>query len=200
MRTLAAASGFAIFPTAIGHCSVAWNERAVIVRMQLPEVSEGFTRARMQRRYRAAVEAPPPAPVKAAIDGVIALLNGENVDLSKVPLDMSSVPPFHRRVYELALKIPRGQTLTYGDIATRLGEPGSARAVGQALGANPFAPIVPCHRVLAAGAKHGGFSAPGGLTTKLRMLGIEGAQVSDALTPDMFDGEETIPYVRIRPN
>jgi methylated-DNA-[protein]-cysteine S-methyltransferase len=102
---------------------------------------------------------------------------------------MEGVPEFHRRVYELALQIPRGQTLTYGEIANRLGEPGSARAVGQALGANPFAPVVPCHRVLAAGAKLGGFSAQGGLATKLRVLAIEGARVTEAQTPDLFDDE-----------
>ena len=86
------------------------------------------------------------------------------------------MPPFHRRVYEVARTIPPGATLSYGEIATRLGAPGSARAVGQALGRNPFAIVVPCHRVLAAGGKLGGFSANGGVTTKLRLLSIEGAQ------------------------
>jgi O-6-methylguanine DNA methyltransferase len=99
-----------------------------------------------------------------------ALLGGEPVDLSDLTLDLESLPPFQRRVCEAARAIPVGSTLTYGEIAARIGEPGAARAVGQALGANPFPIIVPCHRVLAAGGKPGGFSAPGGVTTKLRSL------------------------------
>ncbi len=87
---------------------------------------------------------------------------------------MTGVPDFHRRVYDIVRCIPPGQTLTYGDIARRLGLPGSAQAVGRAMGRNPFAPIVPCHRVLAAGGKDGGFSAHGGVGTKRRMLVIEG--------------------------
>src|ERR1700704_5966068 len=150
------ATGFAIFGTAIGHCAVAWRERG-IVSMQLPESTEAATRARIQRRHPGASESAPPPSVQAVVDGAGALMDGEDGDLSRVELDMEGVPDFHRRVYELALQIPRGQTMTYGEIANRLNEPGSARAVGQALGANPFAPVVPCHRVLAAGAKLGGF-------------------------------------------
>lgn len=180
------ATAFALFDTAIGHCAVAWGERG-IVTVQLPEASEAATRSRMQRRHPGVLEATPTAMVQTVVDGIVALLNGEDVDLSNVPLDMDGIPAFHRRVYELALQIPRGETLTYGEIAKRLNEPGSARAVGQALGANPFAPVVPCHRVLAAGTKLGGFSARGGLTTKLRMLAIEGARITEAQTPDLFD-------------
>src|SRR5207245_8475160 len=101
-------------------------------------------------------------------------------DLSVIVLDMERVSPFHRRVYEAARAIPAGATLSYGDVATRLGAPGAARAVGQALGRNPFAIVVPCHRVLAAGGKVGGFSANGGITAKLRLLSIEGAQANGA--------------------
>ena len=90
---------------------------------------------------------------------------------------MDGVPEFHRRVYEAARAIPPGNTLSYGDIAKRVGAPGAARAVGQALGRNPFPIVVPCHRVLAAGGKIGGFSAQGGVATKRRMLAIEGARV-----------------------
>src|SRR6478735_4337541 len=113
-----------------------------------------------------AVEGPPSRDVKRAIASIAALLDGKGGDLSHVVLDMERVPPFHRRVYELARTIPAGQTLSYGEIATRLGSPGAARAVGQAMGKNPFAIIVPCHRVLAAGGKLGGFSANGGAVTK----------------------------------
>ncbi len=118
------------------------------------------------------------------IESIQALLRGEPADLSSVVLDWRGVPEFHRRVYELALAIPPGRTLTYGEVAQQLGEPGAARAVGQALGKNPYAPIVPCHRVLAAGGRAGGFSAPGGTLTKLRMLEIEGARVGDQ--PSLF--------------
>jgi len=102
-------------------------------------------------------------------------------DLSTIALDMDEVPAFHRRVYEAARNIPPGMTLSYGDIAARVGAPGAPRAVGQALGRNPFPIIVPCHRVLAAGGKIGGFSAQGGVATKRRMLAIEGVRLNGAV-------------------
>ena len=184
--SVVAATGFALFPTSIGHCAVAWGARGICA-MQLPETSEAALRARMQRRHAGAIEGTPPPDVQAAMAQVAGLLDGADVDLSRIALDMEGVPTFHRRVFEITQAIPRGQTLTYGEVAARLDDPGAARAVGQALGANPFAPIVPCHRVVAAGARLGGFSARGGLTTKLRMLGIEGARITEAQTPDLFD-------------
>jgi methylated-DNA-[protein]-cysteine S-methyltransferase len=106
-----------------------------------------------------------------------ALLRGERLDLSFVALDLEAVPEFHRRVYEITRTIQPGATLSYGEIALRLGERDAARAVGQALGRNPFPIVVPCHRVVASGGKTGGFSAPGGAATKLRMLAIEGERL-----------------------
>ena len=167
--------GATLFDTAIGRCGIAWGGRG-IVGVQLPETHEGATRSRLLRRFPEAREAPPPAAVRGAVDAIIALLRGERVDLGGVALDMDGIPDFHRRVYEAARTIPPGSTRSYGEIATALGEPGSARAVGQALGRNPFAIVVPCHRVLAAGGRAGGFSATGGVDTKLRMLAIEGAR------------------------
>jgi methylated-DNA-[protein]-cysteine S-methyltransferase len=178
--------GFTLFDTAIGRCAVAWSEHGV-VGVQLPEVRERETRASVLRRFPTARESPPPPDVRRALDGIAALLRGDASDLSAVPLDMTDVSPFHRRVYEAARTIPRGATLSYGDLAARLGAPGSARAVGQALGRNPFAIVVPCHRVLAAGGKLGGFSANGGIATKLRLLAIEGAQAGGA--PALVDGD-----------
>jgi methylated-DNA-[protein]-cysteine S-methyltransferase len=175
------AHGFALFDTAIGACGVAWGERGLI-GVQLPEASEARTRTRMRRRFPDAREAPPPPPVQRAIEGMVALLDGEAVDLAAVALDMAGVPPFDRRVYEVARTILPGATLAYGDIAARLGAPGEARAVGQALGRNPFPLVVPCHRVLAAGGRIGGFSANGGIATKLRLLSIERARTSSAPT------------------
>jgi len=174
------ASGFALFDTAIGRCGVAWGERGV-AGVQLPEAGERETRARMLQRFPTAAEITPPPEVHRAIDCIAALLRGEVSDLSTIALDMEQVPSFHRRVYEAARTIPPGMTLSYGDIAARVGAPGAARAVGQALGRNPFPIVVPCHRVLAAGGKIGGFSAQGGVTTKRRMLAIEGAQLNGTI-------------------
>ena len=185
------ARGFTLFDTAIGRCGIAWGERGV-VGVQLPEGSEDGTRARMLHRFPAAGEASPPPEVKRSIDCITTLLRGRASDLSTIALDMDGVPPFHRRVYEVARSIAPGATLSYGEIAARLGERGLARDVGQALGRNPFPLIVPCHRVLAAGGKAGGFSANGGVTTKLRLLTIERARTSDA--PTLFDGDRAFGF------
>ncbi|MFO1394623.1 MAG: methylated-DNA--[protein]-cysteine S-methyltransferase [Steroidobacteraceae bacterium] len=162
-----------LFDTALGRCGIAWSERG-IAGVQLPEAA-GAARGRLLARFPDAVEEAPPPPVQAAIEGIVALLAGGTPDLDAIELDWSSVAPFERAVYEATRRIPRGRTRSYGEIAAGLGDPGAARAVGQALGRNPFPVIVPCHRVLAAGGRPGGFSAPGGVTTKLRMLAIEGA-------------------------
>jgi methylated-DNA-[protein]-cysteine S-methyltransferase len=186
-----AATGFALFDTAIGRCAIAWGSRGVLA-VQLPEASDDAARARLLQQVPGADEGTPPAQVQRAIDGIVALLEGQVPDFDAVPLDMERVPPFHRRVYEIARTIPPGTTLTYGEIAAWLGAPGAARAVGQALGRNPFAIIVPCHRVLAAGGKVGGFSAQGGSTTKLRLLAIEGAHPTGA--PTLFHGNGTFSF------
>jgi len=178
--------GFTLFDTPIGPCGIAWGERGV-VGVQLPEGRELDTRARLLREFPNAREASPPPEVRRAITGIVALLGGEASDLSGIVLDMDRVPPFHRRVYIAARRIAPGATMSYGELATRLGERGAARAVGQALGRNPFAIVVPCHRVLAANGKVGGFSANGGITTKLRLLSIECAHADGALA--LFDGD-----------
>jgi methylated-DNA-[protein]-cysteine S-methyltransferase len=185
------ANDFTIFDTPIGCCGIAWGGRG-IVGVQLPERNERATRARVTERFDAARETSPPPEVQRAIDAIGGLLRGEASTLDTIDLDMERVSPFHRRVYELARTIPPGTTLSYGDIAKRLGVPGSARAVGQALGRNPFPIVVPCHRVLAAGGKVGGFSATGGVTTKLRMLSIEGAAA--AAQGALFDGDGALGF------
>lgn len=183
MPSIAAPVFFTLFETAIGSCGLAWSD-AGIAGVQLPEEDDLQTRRRMHARFPGAQEAAPTGPAQAAMDGIVAMLRGQAHDFSGLTLDMRGVPEFHQRVYALALGIAPGQTLTYGEMAARLGEPGAARAVGQALGRNPFAPVVPCHRVLAAGDKPGGFSASGGIRTKLRLLIIEGAMRG---TPGLFD-------------
>ncbi|MBI3369921.1 MAG: methylated-DNA--[protein]-cysteine S-methyltransferase [Burkholderiales bacterium] len=174
---------WATFDTAIGPCAIAWGE-AGIVGAQLPQANVNAMRARMRQRFPDALEAVLTGAAAEAVAAVQALLRGESADLSATPLDYSGVPPFNRRVYEAALAIPSGRTMTYGQIAQAIGDPGASRSVGQALGQNPFAPIVPCHRVLAAGGRTGGFSAVGGVATKLRMLAIEGARFGDE--PSLF--------------
>ena len=183
--------GFTLFDTPIGRCGIAWNE-AGVAAVTLPEGREADTRARILKKCPDAHEAAPPPPVRRAIEDIVALLRGQATDLSAIVLDMTQVPPFHRRVYEYARTIGPGATLSYGEIATRIDSAGSARAVGQALGRNPFPIIVPCHRVLAAGGKLGGFSAKGGITTKLQLLTIEGAHAPEA--PGLFDGEGRLGY------
>ncbi len=166
------AIGYAVFETAAGPCGIAWNERSV-VGVQLPETDASRTRDRAAARFPGSSEITAPAFVQTAIDSIIALLNGEMSDLSSIPIDLESVPPFERRVYEVVRAIPVGAVATYGEIAERIGAPSAVRAVGQALGRNPIPIIVPCHRVLAAGGKSGGFSARGGAATKRRLLALE---------------------------
>ncbi|MFN3437216.1 MAG: methylated-DNA--[protein]-cysteine S-methyltransferase [Acidovorax sp.] len=168
--------GHALFDTAIGTCGIAWGPGG-IVAVQLPEADAQATQARLLRGLSpcCAGSAESPPAVRSAIEGIQALLTGQPRDLCEVPLDMSGISPFHQQVYAIARAIPPGSTRTYGEVAEQIGSKGLSRAVGQALGLNPFAPVVPCHRVLAAGDKPGGFSAGGGALTKLRLLQIEGA-------------------------
>jgi len=163
---------FTLFDTPIGRCAVAWSDRG-IGTIRLPEIRESETRAAVRVRFPHGVEAPPPEAVGRTIAGIVALLEGKPVALDDAPLDLAGVPPFHQRVYAMARTIPAGATGTYGGIAAALGDRQRARAVGQALGRNPFLVVVPCHRVLTADAKLGGFSGAGGITTKLRLLRIE---------------------------
>jgi methylated-DNA-[protein]-cysteine S-methyltransferase len=175
--------GFALFDTAIGCCGIVWSPRG-IAGVQLPKANEAATRARVQRRYPSAREATPPAAVKHAMNGIMALLRGEARDLTDIVIDDETTPEFNARVYAIARKIPPGKTMTYGEIAERLGDKLLARDVGTALGQNPCPVVMPCHRVLAAGGKPGGFSASGGVVTKLKLLTIEGAQPGG---PTLFD-------------
>jgi len=167
-------SAFALFDTPLGKCATVWGD-AGIVGFALPEGSERALRARLRDQFEQPEERPPNQSALQVISGVGCLLRGQAVDLSSIELDMSDVPEFHRRVYVAAREVPFGATVTYGELATRIGSPNSARAVGQALGRNPFAIIVPCHRIVGASGKLVGFTAHGGTTTKQRLLAIEGA-------------------------
>lgn len=177
-------AGYCVFETAIGACGIAWRD-GVIAGVQLPEGDQTRTRARMQRRFPAAAEAPPPPEVATVVERLRRSLEGAPDPMLDVPLDLGGVGAFQQRVYQVTRAIAPGRTLTYGEVAAAIGEPGSARAVGQALGHNPFAPIVPCHRVLAARSRAGGFSAEGGVVTKLRLLELEQARFGTE--PGLFD-------------
>jgi methylated-DNA-[protein]-cysteine S-methyltransferase len=179
-----AGQSFAIFDTAIGPCGIVWGERG-ITGVQLPMGSEEKTRKRILQRNGDIPEAEPTAEVGRAIQAIKELLTGKPNDLSGVVLDLDGVPEFNRGVYDIARTIPPGKTMTYGDIAKKLGGVELSRDVGQALGRNPCPIVVPCHRVLAAGNKPGGFSANGGVVTKLKILQIEGAVVNH--TPSLFE-------------
>jgi methylated-DNA-[protein]-cysteine S-methyltransferase len=185
---------FAIFKTAIGPCGIVWGEDG-IVGVQLPEATEGRTRARLRKRFHDAAEAPPPPMIATTIENIAALLDGRPADFSQAKLDIKALPEFNRQVYEIISALQPGETMTYGEIARRLGkEPQAARDVGQALGENPIPIVIPCHRVLAANGRPGGYSGAGGVRTKLRLLTIEGARLSDE--PSLF---ERLP-LETRPN
>jgi O-6-methylguanine DNA methyltransferase len=170
-------TSFALFDTVIGRCAVAWNDRGVVA-VQLPEADDAAARKRLLVRYPDAVEAPPRGEAKRAVEAMRAHLAGGMDAMESMVLDYAGVPLFHRRVYEALRRIGPGQTIGYGELAERVGSPGAARAVGQAVGKNPYPIVVPCHRVLAAGGRAGGFSAYGGLATKRAMLAIEGVTLA----------------------
>ncbi|HEX8655864.1 MAG TPA: methylated-DNA--[protein]-cysteine S-methyltransferase [Allosphingosinicella sp.] len=130
----------------------------------------------LEARFPGATEADPPSFVADAVALIGRLLRGEKVDLGGIPVDPEGASALERKVYEAARRIPCGEVRTYGEIAREIGVPGSAQAVGAALGRNPIPIVVPCHRVLASAGRSGGFSAPGGVDTKFRMLEIEGAR------------------------
>lgn len=159
------------FDTPLGRCGVAWTE-AGIARIQLPATDEAKAVGRLERE--GATEAEPPPSIDETIRSIARHLGGEPQDFSTVALDLDGVGEFARRVYAAARTVPPGRTVSYGEIAAAIGEPKEARAVGQALGANPIPLIVPCHRVVSAGGGIGGFSAPGGALTKTRLLALEG--------------------------
>jgi methylated-DNA-[protein]-cysteine S-methyltransferase len=170
---------FSLFETDIGLCGLAWNAVGVM-GIQLPEATAAATRKRIKQRFPLASERVPGAKIKLIINKLLAMLNGKPSDLRAVKLDVSELPVFHQQVYAIVREIPAGSTLSYGEVAARLGKPGAARAVGQAMGRNPFPLIMPCHRVLAAGGELGGFTASGGTAFKQRLLQIEGVTSASA--------------------
>jgi methylated-DNA-[protein]-cysteine S-methyltransferase len=155
------------FDTALGRCTVRWSE-AGITGVLLPS-----RRGAPGPAVDDGAEVPP--FVRRAIEGIVAVMAGEARDLRDVPLDERGIEEWRRAVYAATCEIPAGTTRSYGEVARAIGRPDGARDVGAALARNPFPVIVPCHRVVAVNGALTGFSAPGGLATKRRMLELEGA-------------------------
>lgn len=174
------APGHLVFETPLGFMALAWSQSG-LTRFSLPAASSEASE-RHVARWRDAGEAVPldeaPAFVADAVARVQRYADGETVDLSTLPLDLTGIEPFRRAVYAAALRLAQGEVVTYGELADRAGFPKMARETGQALGANPLPLVVPCHRIIAAGGKIGGFSAPGGATTKERLLAHEGVSLA----------------------
>lgn len=180
---MAQRSHFLLFDTAFGCCALAWSTHG-LTAVRLPDASAALTRARLRMQLPQAQEwrateggAEAPDFVAAAVAAIQAHLAGQPRDLREVPLDLRGVQDFECRVYAATRAIDPGHTCSYGEMARRISEPAAMRAVGQALGHNPWPLVIPCHRVLAAGGRLGGFSAPGGSETKRRLLVLEAGMV-----------------------
>ena len=177
-------TAYCLFETPLGSCGIAWREGEnpsappAVAFFQLPEATAETTEARIARKTRGHKSSAPPPQILEVIERVRKHLRGQMQDFGDVTIDLDEAGQFARQVYEAARRIPAGQTMTYGELAKAMGQPGTARAVGQALGRNPIPVIIPCHRILAAGGKPGGFSAPGGRATKARMLATEGVSIA----------------------
>ncbi|TAN11915.1 MAG: methylated-DNA--[protein]-cysteine S-methyltransferase [Rhizobiaceae bacterium] len=186
MAPLAAPSpfrpGHVVFPTAIGFIAMAWSGEG-LVSLQLPGPDREATRKRLLKGLGAQAGVFPPAEEKALppavlewVERIRAYASGEHADFSDIPLDLAGVDPFRQDIYAAARKLDYGETTTYGELAARAGHPGEAREAGQALGANPVTIVIPCHRIMAAGGRIGGFSAHGGIATKRKLLAMEHAR------------------------
>jgi methylated-DNA-[protein]-cysteine S-methyltransferase len=167
-----------LFDTALGLCGVAWNSRG-LVGVQLPEKDRDATVRRLAAKSQG-TPAEPVAWVAALIEDIRKYCAGEQIDFSAIAVDLDGIDDFRQKLYAELRQVSFGRTVTYGELAKRLGLPGweGARDVGEAIGRNPMPIVIPCHRVLAAGNKAGGFSAYGGTTTKRKLLALEGVELS----------------------
>ena len=171
-------TGYTVFDTALGFAAIAWSD-AGIVRFQLPSTSAEVTTRNLLRRAPEAQAAVPPPRIAQAVEAAKRYFAGEKIDFSDVPLDLTGQDDLFRAIYAAARRLGYGETTTYGGLAKAIGRTDweAAQDVGQAMAKNPVALIIPCHRVLAAGGKIGGFSAPGGAETKAKMLALEGVHL-----------------------
>jgi len=172
------ATHYCIFETARGFCAIAWSDLGV-ARFQLPMKSAESAERLFLRRTPGAEPGKPPAAIAATIAAAVRYFEGEETDFSLIQLDIRDQDPLFRKIYDAARRIGWGRTTTYGALAREIDAgPEGARDVGAAMAANPVPLIIPCHRVLAAGGKVGGFSAPGGTAAKIRMLELEGVRMA----------------------
>jgi methylated-DNA-[protein]-cysteine S-methyltransferase len=176
---------YSLFPTPLGDCGIAWSDD-VVVATCLPDDRPADTADRLVART-GATRGEPTHAIRSAIASITALLEGARTDLTFITCDFSRIDSFATKVYAITRAIPAGETLTYGAIAAQIGDKQLAQAVGRVLGRNPFPIIVPCHRVIGANGKLTGFSASGGVQTKLKMLAIEGARIAIGTTQGLFD-------------
>lgn len=167
-----------VFETELGFVAIAWSPTG-LTHLALPERSRETAERRAARwtAGAAATAEETPAFVSEAVSLIRRYAQGETIDFAALPLDLTGIDPFRRAIYAAALKLGQGEVTTYGELAERAGFPKMARETGAALGRNPLPLVVPCHRILAAGGKIGGFSAPGGTVTKERLLSHEGVQM-----------------------
>lgn len=187
MQVSASPGGHMVFETALGFVGVAWSE-AGLTRLSLFQRNEAAVERRLERLGAGDGDAAAPAWIEALVRDIRAYAGGEDIDFSGVPVDLSGVDDFRLAIYDAARKLAFGETTTYGELAKRAGHGGLPRETGQALGSNPVPLVIPCHRILAAGGKIGGFSAPGGSATKERMLKLEGVQVGPPPAPQQSFG------------
>ena len=175
-------SGHFVFSTVIGFIAMAWSPEG-LVSLQLPGADRDATRKRLLKGLGERAGAFPPVEETALPSAVLewvhrirAYTSGEHVDFSDVPVDLTGIEAFRRDIYTAARQLGYGETTTYGELAGRAGHPGEARETGQALGANPVTIVIPCHRIMAAGGRIGGFSAHGGIAHKRKLLAMEHAR------------------------
>lgn len=178
---------FMLFETALGVCGLSWSDEGLL-RVQLPDRDAATTAARLAKGAQRAGTALPDFAADAA-ERLARYAGGDVVDFTDVPLDFAGLATFEASVYRALRRVARGSTVTYGELAALAGSAGAAQAVGTAMARNPWPVVVPCHRVLAAGNKAGGFSAPGGLKTKMKLLAMEGVHLDGGapMLPGLFD-------------
>ncbi|HEY5818883.1 MAG TPA: methylated-DNA--[protein]-cysteine S-methyltransferase [Mesorhizobium sp.] len=177
---MATSHSYHLFETALGCAGLAWSDDGV-TRVLTPERDRSAVERRLLRLAGADIAYVAPVHLPKEIAAAVQLLSryaaGEEIDFTPVKVDLAGVDAFRLAIYDAARQLRFGETVTYGQLAAAAGHPGEARDTGQALGQNPVPIVVPCHRILAAGGKIGGFSAPGGARTKEKLLALEGVHV-----------------------
>jgi methylated-DNA-[protein]-cysteine S-methyltransferase len=181
-----------LFDTAIGECGIAWSSRG-LVGVQLPEKDRGQTELRLAVKCHSTGADDVPPWIQSVISDIQRYLAGQPVDFSAIEVDLGGIDDFRQKLYAALRGIGFGRTVTYGELAKQVGLTGweGARDVGEAMGKNPVPVVIPCHRVLAAGNKPGGFSAYGGVTTKQKLLALEGVRLGEA--PEAPDAPPRLP-------